>query len=264
MKRTEGLSPGVVPGVVPGAFAEAFAGAFPGVFVAGTDTGVGKTTVAVGLVRLLRRAGRAPVPFKPVETGCAPEPLDAVRLRRAADAPASLDEICPFALALPAAPAAAAARAGLVLDLADLVARAETLSTRGDCLVVEGAGGLLSPYGPGQTNADLAARLGLPVVLVARVSLGTINHVALTVAELARRRLTLAALVLVRTTPEREPHEDWNDRLIESTAGVAPLGTIPWMSAAERDDDERVADAVGRLFPDSALDRLLGERGDSD
>ncbi|MDB4980869.1 MAG: dethiobiotin synthase [Myxococcales bacterium] len=201
------------------------------------------------------------MPFKPVETGCAPEPLDAVRLRRAADAPAALDEICPFALALPAAPAAAAELAEVVLDVADLAARARTLSARGDCLLVEGAGGLLSPYGPGQTNADLAEHLALPVLLVARVSLGTINHVALTVAELTRRRLTLAAVVLVRTTPEREPHENWNDRLIEATAGVAPLGTIPWMSPAERDDDERVADVVGRLFPEAALRRLIGESG---
>ncbi len=253
MKRTDNLSRGAAPRTAPAVLS--------GVFVAGTDTGVGKTTVAVGLLRLLRRAGRAPVPFKPVETGCAPEPLDAVRLRHAADAPAALDEICPFALALPAAPAAAARVAGLVLDVADLAARAKTLSGRGDCLVVEGAGGLLSPYGPGQTNADLAAQLALPVLLVARVSLGTINHVALTVAELTRRHLTLAALVLVRTTPEREPHEDWNDRLIAATAGVAPIGTIPWMSATERDDDERAADAVGRIFSDAALRRLFGKSG---
>jgi dethiobiotin synthetase len=212
MKRTERISSGVVSGISPGISAGAVpgvpSGVVRGVFVAGTDTGVGKTTVSVGLVRLLRRAGRAPVPFKPVETGCAPEPLDAVRLRRAADAPAALDEICPFAFALPAAPAAAAELAEVVLDVADLAARARTLSARGDCLLVEGAGGLLSPYGPGQTNADLAEHLALPVLLVARVSLGTINHVALTVAELTRRRLTLAAVVLVRTTPEREPHEN--------------------------------------------------------
>jgi dethiobiotin synthetase len=238
-----------------------FPGVFPGVFVAGTDTGVGKTTVAVGLVRLLRRAGRTPVPFKPVETGCAPEPLDALRLWRAAGAPAPLAEICPFALALPAAPAAAAEVAGLALDVDDLAARAKTLSARGDCLVVEGAGGLLSPYGRGQTNADLAARLELPVLLVARVALGTINHVALTVGELRRRGLALAALVLVRTQAELEPHEAWNARLIEATAGVAPIGTIPWMPAAELRDDEHLADAVARLFPESALRRLLGEGG---
>jgi dethiobiotin synthetase len=230
-----------------------------GLFIVGTDTGVGKTTVGAGLIRLLRRSGRRPIPFKPVETGCAPAPLDATRLWRAADRPLPLAEICPFALALPAAPAAAAAALGSERDLDDLVRRALTAATAGDCLVVEGAGGLLSPYGRGWTNADLATRLGLPILLVARVALGTINHVALTIGELARRKLPLAALVLVRTQPEAAPHEPSNARLIEETTGVAPIGTIPWLSPAEHADDERLAAIVSGVFPESEIRRLFGE-----
>jgi dethiobiotin synthetase len=233
----------------------------PGVFIVGTDTGVGKTTVAAGLVRLLRRSGRRPIPFKPVETGCAPEPLDASRLWRAADRPLSLAEICPFPLPLPAAPAAAAAALGIELDLDDLATRARTAAAHGDCLVVEGAGGLLTPYGgPRQTNAELAARLGLPILLVARTALGTINHIALTVAELARRDLPIAALVLVRTQAEIGPHEASNARLIKETTGVAPIGTIPWLSPAEHADDERLAAAAAILFPEFEIRRLFGDR----
>jgi dethiobiotin synthetase len=230
-----------------------------GVVVLGTDTGVGKTTVSVGLTRLLRRTGRRPIPFKPVETGCAPEPMDATRLWQAADRPAPLDQVCPYALALPAAPAAAAEAVGLSLSIAELARRARALAPRGDALIVEGAGGLLSPYAPGETNADLAQLLGLPVVLVSRTSLGTISHTALAVAELARRNLALAGVVLVRVVPDEEPHESTNARWIEATAGVAPLGTIPWLPPAERTDD-RFADAVARIFPDSVFQRLFGRR----
>src|SRR4051794_25415275 len=105
------------------------------------------------------RRGRVPIPYKPVETGCDPEPSDACRLWAAAQPPTSLAETCPFQLSLPAAPAAAAAVAGLRLDLADLVRRGEALATRGDFLLVEGAGGLLAPYEGTTTNADLAAAL---------------------------------------------------------------------------------------------------------
>ncbi|HVZ74685.1 MAG TPA: dethiobiotin synthase [Polyangia bacterium] len=233
-------------------------GGGPGVFVVGTDTGVGKTTVAVGLTRLLANLGHRPVPFKPVETGCAPGPLDATRLWRAAGRPVALTDVCPFPLPLPAAPAAAAAEENVTLSLADLAARAAALRSRGDCLVVEGAGGLLAPYGPRFTNADLAGCLGLPIVLVGRVSLGTINHVALTCAELARRQLEVAALVLVRTERALAPHEPWNARLIEQTTGVAPRGTIPWLSPTEMANDDRLAEVVGAVFPGTALDELLG------
>src|SRR5205814_544908 len=82
-------------------------------FIAGTDTGVGKTTVAVGLARLALRGGRTPIPYKPVETGCDPQPADALRLWEAARPPTTLAETCPYPLALPAAPAAAASAAGV-------------------------------------------------------------------------------------------------------------------------------------------------------
>jgi dethiobiotin synthetase len=228
-----------------------------GLFIAGTDTGVGKTAVGVGLTRLALRRGRAPIPYKPVETGCEPEPADACRLWEAARPPTTLAETCPFALPLPAAPAAAAAALGLRLDLAELVRRADLIAPRGDLLLVESAGGLLAPYDDVSTNADLAARLGLPVVVVARTALGTINHTALTLGELARRRLPLAGLVLVRTTAALGAHEATNARLIESLTGTRPLGTVPFLSPAELADPDRVADAVARALPPADLDRLL-------
>ena len=232
-----------------------------GLFVTGTDTGVGKTTIAVALARLALRQGRTPIPYKPVETGCAPNALDARRLWEAARPPIELAEVCPHALALPAAPAAAATAVGLHLDVADLARRGAQLALRGDFLLVEGAGGLLAPYGDTTTNADLAAALGLPVLVVARTALGTINHVALTVAELGRRGLPLAGVMLVRSAATVAPHETTNDALIESVARTRPLGTFPYLLEPDLTNPDRLADALASALPLPALRRLLGQPG---
>jgi dethiobiotin synthetase len=229
-----------------------------GIFVTGTDTGVGKTTIAVALARLARRRGRVPIPYKPVETGCAPDALDARRLWEAARPPITLAETCPFPLTLPAAPAAAAAAVGLRLDLDDLVSRAAAIAARGDFLVVEGAGGLLAPYDDVSTNADLAARLGLPVLVVGRAALGTINHVALTLAELGRRGLRLAGVILVRISEPTGAHEASNVLLIETLTGVRPLA-MPYLTEGERADPDSVADAFARTVSATELSALFAE-----
>ena len=228
-----------------------------GLFVTGTDTGVGKTLVAAGLLRLARRRGLVPIPFKPVETGCDPEPADARRLWRAATPPITADEVCPDPLPLPAAPALAAAAAGRRIDLVALADRAHALAARGDFLLVEGAGGLLVPYADGETTADLATRIGLPLLIVGRMALGTINHVALTIAEAKRRRLTIAGCILSRGDPEVGPHEGGNVELIAAVTGHRPLAVLPHLPAGERNDDDRVADALAHALGD-ALAVLLG------
>ena len=230
-----------------------------GLFVTGTDTGVGKTTVAVALARLVSRLGRVSIPYKPVETGCAPDAEDARRLWEAAKPPISLVDVCPFPLALPAAPAAAAAAAGLRLDIGDLARRGHAASTRGDFLIVEGAGGLLAPYAGPSTNADLAALMGLPVLVVARTALGTINHVALTLSQLGQRGLILAGVLLVKTTAAVEPHEESNVRLIEDVTGIRPLGIFPYVPPPEATDPDRLVDALQRAVSADVLSRLVGD-----
>jgi dethiobiotin synthetase len=228
-----------------------------GLFVTGADTGVGKTRVAAGLLRLALRRGRRPRPFKPVETGCHPEPADASLLLAAAGHPISLAAVCPYPLTLPAAPAAAAQAQGLAIDVDDLADRARLAAASGDLLVVEGAGGLLVPYNGSMTTADLAARLGLPILVVARTALGTINHTALTVAEILRRGLSLAGVVLVHTTAEAEPHERWNPELIEAVAGVRVLGTLPHVGSTDANNPDRLADALEAALGQATVDRLL-------
>jgi len=230
----------------------------PGLFVTGTDTGVGKTTIAIALLAAARRRGLRPVPFKPVETGCDPDPADARALLTASASELPLSIVCPYALRLPAAPSAAAAAEGLRLAVDRLAELGRSASRGGDFLLVEGAGGLLVPYAGAATAADLASRLGLPVLLVARTALGTVNHTALTLREAARAGLEIAGVVFNRATPEIGPHEPGNVDLVEALTGVRALGLMPFLDNDSRADPERAADAlIGSLGP-GAIDHLLG------
>ncbi|MFL5306834.1 MAG: dethiobiotin synthase [Polyangia bacterium] len=227
-----------------------------GLFVTGTDTGVGKTTVAAGLARYARRIGRRPVPFKPAETGCAPDAQDARLLWEAADTSVDPRDVCLYRFALPAAPAQAAGAAGTRLSLDAVAAAAAALADRGDFLIVEGAGGLLVPYGDDWTAAELIERLGLRVLVVARTALGTINHSALTVRELRRRGLSIAGLLLNQTTPETAPHEPGSVPFIAAATGLQPLGPMPWIAPPA--DPDRLADALVSSVGAAALATLIG------
>jgi adenosylmethionine-8-amino-7-oxononanoate aminotransferase len=201
-----------------------------GIFLVGTDTGVGKTTVGVGLLALARARGLAPVPFKPVETGAAPDPEDALRLRSAAGRDNLPREIiCPYTFSPPVAPALAAEQASTRLTLASIISAAHRAASHGDFLLVESAGGVLSPYSEDLTAADLAAALGLPLLLVARNALGTINHTALAIAELRRRHLPLAGVLFVDTTAVATPDRAHNPRFVHALTGARVLGTLPFL-----------------------------------
>ena len=222
-----------------------------GYFIAGTDTGVGKTEVARALCALLRERGHGPLALKPFETGCAPDaPEDALALREACGSSQALDDLCPYRFLLPAAPLVAAEAEGRSIDLLrieELVARAAAP------IVVEAAGGLMVPIAraalsleevdppdrpPARavlTNLDLAALLGLPVILVGRAGLGTLNHCALSVAALESRGLAVAAVVLNRVTAEDDPTVATNARWVSEMTGVRVLGPTPFVpQRAER------------------------------
>ncbi len=168
-----------------------------GLFVTGTDTGVGKTRVAVALIHALRAHGLRVAAMKPVSAGCAPGELneDVVALMRAANVDADVRDVNPYAFAEPVAPHIAAAVAGIRIDL-DVIATAYArLAVQADAVVVEGAGGWRVPLNECEDMADLAQRLGLPVVLVVGLRLGCLNHASLTVESILHRRLPWAGWV---------------------------------------------------------------------
>jgi dethiobiotin synthetase len=229
-----------------------------GLFVTGTDTGVGKTLVSAALLRHARRLGLVPIPFKPAETGCAPDPEDARVLWRAAAPPIPQSEVCLYALRLPVAPLAAAEAEGVRIDLQGIANRAAALAARGDLLLVEGAGGLLVPYADQVTGVDIAKRLGLPLLVVARTALGTVNHTALTLREAARNDVPVAGLILNRTPGCDGPQEAANAALIASLTGRWAMGTFPTLSPAAAADPDQLADALAAAIPKEALRTLLG------
>jgi dethiobiotin synthetase len=219
-----------------------------GLFVAGTDTGVGKTVVSCGLLRLASRLGLELRPYKPAESGCVRgRPADAHALRLAAQLPhLPIAAVCPFPLRPPVAPAAATPP-GRPLQLRALIEGARRLSLSDGAarpILVEAAGGLLSPYARSFTAADLASALALPTLLVARNGLGTINHTALAVAELRRRRIPLLGIVLVTTAPPgRDLRRQQNAALIAALTGVTPALVLPFLAKPEPDV---VADLLAR------------------
>jgi dethiobiotin synthetase len=161
-----------------------------GIFVAGTDTGVGKTVIASALIKALARQGLRVAAMKPVAAGAEMSAsglrnADALALLQAANVAAPYETVNPYCFAAPIAPHIAARDAGVAVDLKILRQRFDELAAHADCVVVEGAGGWLTPISDCASMADIAAALALPVVLVVGLRLGCLNHAILTAQALA-------------------------------------------------------------------------------
>ena len=178
-----------------------------GLFITGTDTGVGKTQIACQIVRELRAAGYRVGVFKPacsgamIDTTGRPRWDDVERLREAFGQSVSDDQLCPQRFLAPLAPPVAARQEGRMVDLDAIQHGLDAWRSNCDIVIVEGAGGLLCPLTEQQAIADLAAQFGFPVLIVARLGLGTINHTLLTVAVARQRGLPLAGIVFNELLP---------------------------------------------------------------
>ena len=180
-----------------------------GVFVTGTDTEVGKTVVAAALAAVLRERGSNPGVMKPVATGCryVGEWLagdDTVCLLESSGAADPVSLVTPFAYEPAVAPTVAAALAGREIELNIIMQAYHQLALNHDVMIVEGIGGIMVPLGGDTTVVDMARELGLPLIIVARSSLGTINHTLLTVHAAETAGLDVAAVVLNRFSPDTE------------------------------------------------------------
>ncbi|MDY7226636.1 dethiobiotin synthase [Hyalangium rubrum] len=204
------------------------------IFVTGTDTGVGKTQASCALLSLLADAGLSPQGFKPYESGCASlsAPSDTLAMRAAARSTLPVEQLCPHRFRAPLAPGVAARRLGREPDWKTTLDAWERL--RHGPVVAEGAGGLLVPIDSQRDIIDLIAALQLPVLLVARAGLGTLNHTGLSLRALADRGLTVSAVLLSRSTPTRDPSERDNAALIAERYRVPVLGPVTYLRDARR------------------------------
>lgn len=169
-------------------------------FVTGTDTGVGKTEIAAALLASLAARGLRPFAFKPCESG---GPADSEALRQAAGGWQARETVCLYRFQAPLAPALAARAERRRVDWKRL--RSGFRALGGGPGVVEGAGGLFVPLDDRHDVIDLIEATGLPVVLVARAGLGTINHTVLSLTALAARRIPVAGVVLCQASRRVEP-----------------------------------------------------------
>jgi dethiobiotin synthetase len=213
--------------------------------VTGTDTGVGKTVIAAGLLRRLRERGRRVRGVKPVESGCAETPeeaQDGVLLALAAEQREPRTALC--RLATPVAPPVAADVEAVTLAPSSWIAALRALADATELIVVESAGGLLSPLAWGFDAAALAVELGAAALVVAADRLGTQNHVLLTAEALRARRIVSLGVVLV--APAVADAATGGNAAALARCGVRPLFPVPRLAggvatAAASDHHEAVA-----------------------
>ncbi len=204
-----------------------------GLFITGTDTSVGKTHMACEIVRELRAAGHHVGAYKPVCSGVRITSDgrsvwdDVEELRQALGNEFSEERISPQRFAAPLAPPIAARQEGRAVDLVELQRGLEWWRSQCEVLIVEGAGGLLCPLTDTETMADLMVRFQFPLLIVARLGLGTINHTLLTIEVAHARRLRVAGVLLNETTPagDDDPSIDSNAAEIALRGGVPVLGS---------------------------------------
>ncbi len=202
------------------------------IFVCGTDTGVGKTFVTGALLAFLNSQGVRTGGFKPLESGCATtknhlKRADAEFLKKMGRMPESIDLINPYAFREALAPGVAADLEKKSVSFPKIKKALKTLQKNYDVIFVEGAGGLLVPIAGKKTNLDLIRYLKSPVLLVARLGLGTLNHTLLTLEHLKRNRVKILGVVLNEVTPQKSLAEKTNPAILKKY-GVPLLGVMPF------------------------------------
>jgi dethiobiotin synthetase len=237
-----------------------------GFFVTGTDTGVGKTLVACGLLHAFARRGKRAVGMKPVAAGASDAAGhwgndDVAALAAAANVQAERTAVNLCLLKLPVAPHIAAAEEGVLIDLAAIGRSYAALQQIADVTVVEGVGGLRVPLTDREDSADMAVRLGLPVILVVGMRLGCLNHALLTVEAIAARGLELAGWVANCIDPHMSKLRE-NVATLRARIAAPLLGEVPFLAPP---DPARAADALNIaplvIAPESGPSRVLhGQR----
>ncbi|MEN9784512.1 MAG: ATP-dependent dethiobiotin synthetase [Pseudomonadota bacterium] len=216
-----------------------------GVFIAGTDTGIGKTLIACALLRGMAGAGLRVVGMKPVAAGATRRKgvlinEDVEQLRAASNVVAPLCTMNPYCFVPPVAPHLAAREAGTLIRMSVLSRHYALLAARADVVVVEGVGGLLVPLGPRLSAADIPQRLNLPVLLVVGMRLGCLNHALLTLEAVRMRGLRLAGWIANAIDPSMTRRKE-NLEALQQRIDAPLLGIVKHVAEP---DPARVAQSL--------------------
>jgi dethiobiotin synthetase len=206
-----------------------------GIFITGTDTEVGKTFVSEGLIKAIREQGLSVCPMKPVETGCRLRrgrliPDDTVRLIRASGVDEEIDLINPYRFNQPLAPSVAAEMKGKKINRKRIFSAYDRLSEKYDITIVEGAGGVMAPVFKKYLFLDLINDLKLPLVIVSRPGLGTINHTLLTIEAVKNKGLNILGVIInYSVNIKKGLTEKTNPEVIEKLGRSPVLGIVPYL-----------------------------------
>jgi dethiobiotin synthetase len=229
--------------------------ALRGVFVTGTDTEVGKTVIAGAIARSLNNDGVRTEVFKPAASGCrhARGQLiseDAEFLAACSDSTRPLDEITPLRYAAALAPNVAARRAGQEVDVEAIFTSYRRLEGQCDAVVVEGVGGLMCPISDDLWVLHLAVMMNLPVVIVARAGLGTINHTLLTIHAARSAGLTVAGVIINRyqIDPRQNDGPDDEIAMLTNPEQIVQKGETQILALVPDDPETSVSKSI--LGPD--------------
>ena len=210
-----------------------------GFFITGTDTGVGKTRVAEGLLRVFAATGLRAVGMKPVASGASQtntglRNADALILQAASSTSPLYEEVNPYVFTPAIAPHLAAAEAGVTIELSRILAAYQRLCNAADVVIVEGVGGWQVPLADDLKLPDLAQGLGLPVILVVGLRLGCLNHAQLSARAIHDDGLTLAGWVANSIDPDFERHSG-NLATLKRAMQAPLLGDIAWQPTLNGD-----------------------------
>lgn len=218
-----------------------------GFFVTGTDTGIGKTVVAGALIMALRAKGINACGMKPVETGCKRIngtliPSDGTFLKQIARMDDPIEHITPFCFETPAAPSVASEIEKGDIDIRLIKERFQNLQKKYQPVIVEGVGGLLVPIKNDYFVIDLVRELALPLIVVSRPSLGTINHTLLTVNYALKEGIKVAGIIInFSNRPENTAAEKTNPAVIRKLSPVPVIGTFPYLENLEDETIKKAA-----------------------
>lgn len=206
-------------------------------FICGTDTAVGKTFVTASLAASLNQIGIKTACFKPLESGCQKtkknnqityKRADSLFLKRVSGMSENLDDINPYYFKEALAPGIAAQRQSKKISFLKIKQSLTNLEKKYDLVLVEGAGGLLVPASPQKSNVDLIKCLRLPVLLIAHLGLGTLNHSQLTYNELSRNHIQVMGLILNQTKKTKTIADKTNPSYLKKI-GLPLWGVVPYL-----------------------------------
>jgi len=227
-----------------------------GFFITGTDTDVGKTTVALGLMAALQQKGLSVAALKPVSAGCVQTDAglrndDAVRLMQLASVELPYDIVNPYAFEPAIAPHIAAAENNVEMSIETIKQAYQSIAAEVDVVIVEGAGGWLVPLNKTQTMADIAHALQLDVIQVVGLKLGCLNHALLTSESISAQSLTQVAWVANHASDDM-PYRDENIQTLQHRLPGKCLGIVPALQFANG-NMIRTEDIAKHLHVDTLL-----------